>query len=70
MQAATTVHAEAKIPVTVKINQGLANEITSLKKQYADQGKYFSITQSIELAIKRAVIEGKKALCPADETLF
>jgi len=56
------IHGDVKIPLTVKINSSLAQEISSLKQQYAQQGKYFSVTQPIEIAIERALVQGKKGL--------
>ncbi|MBT5228745.1 MAG: hypothetical protein HOM11_00570 [Methylococcales bacterium] len=66
----TVLQSEPKLPVTVKLNESLVNEVAILKQQFESKGKYFSITKSVERAITKAIADGKKEITSPQETFF
>jgi hypothetical protein len=71
MKHGSTFYAnQPKIAVTVQLDQELVNKITDLKTKFQQCGKYFSITGTIDRAIRKAVKEGSEQIEKTDETWF
>ena len=60
--SSTIIQSQPKIAVTVKLDEQLVKEIADLKQEFANRGKYFSITSSVQSAIENAIVNGRNEL--------